>query len=74
MVNLLQLKSGAEFDKAYLQHEMAFHRSVIDAIKKTLLPAIQNEEFKELVTTTLPGFEHHLAETKAVARKLGIKE
>lgn len=73
-VNLLQSKSGPEFDKVYLQHEIVFHQSVISAIKKTLLPAIQNEEFKELVSQTLPGFEHHLAETKAVARKLGIKE
>ena len=72
-VALLQSKSGTEFDKIYLQHEIAFHQSVIDAIKSTLLPAIQNEEFRALVNRALPGFEHHLAETRAVAKKLGVK-
>lgn len=73
MVNLLQSKSGSEFDQVYLQHEIVFHQSVIDAIKTTLLPAIRNTEFKGLVTQVLPGFEHHLAATQAAARKLGIK-
>lgn len=72
-VSLLQSKSGPEFDKAYLRHEIAFHRSVIDAITKTLLPAIKNSELKSLVKDVLPGFEHHLAATKAAAKKLGIE-
>ena len=71
-VSLLQSKYGPEFDKAYLQHEIAFHQSVIDAIKGVLLPAIRNDELKKLVETVLPGFEKHLAATKAEAKKLGI--
>ena len=70
-VALLQSKSGTEFDRAYLRHEIAFHQSVIDAIKGTLLPAVKNNEFKELIKKVLPGFEHHLAATKAAANKLG---
>ncbi len=72
-VALLQSKSGEEFDKAYLQHEIKFHQSVIDAIRGTLLPAIENDEFRALVNKVLPGFEHHLAETRSAATKLGIK-
>lgn len=71
-VALLQSKSGAEFDRAYLQHEVAFHQSVVNAIKTTLLPAAENEQLKALINKVLPGFEHHLAETKAAAKKLGI--
>jgi putative membrane protein len=70
-VALLQSKSGAEFDEAYLRHEISFHQSVIDAIKSTLLPAVKNEELKKLIDKVLPGFEHHLAATKAAASKLG---
>ena len=73
-VALLQSKSGADFDRAYLQHEVIFHQSVVDAVKKTLLPAIQNEELRALVNKVLPGFEQHLAETKAAAKKLGIEK
>jgi putative membrane protein len=72
-VALLQSRFGTEFDKEYLRHEIAFHQSVIDAVKGALLPAIGSGEFKKLVRNVLPGFEHHLAETKAVAQKLGVE-
>ncbi|HEX5580124.1 MAG TPA: DUF4142 domain-containing protein, partial [Gemmatimonadaceae bacterium] len=34
---------GPAFDRVFLQHEVAFHKSVIDAVQTTLLPAIRNE-------------------------------
>jgi putative membrane protein len=71
-VAVLQSKKGADFDKAYLEHELAFHASVIDAIRTTLLPAIRNDELRVLLIAVLPGFERHLAATKAVARKMGV--
>ena len=71
-VALLQSKRGAEFDKAYLQYEVAFHQSVVEAIKGTLLPAIKNDELRSLMKSVLPGFEHHLAATRAVAAKMGV--
>lgn len=70
---VLQSATGPEFDKAYLRHEIAFHQSVIDAVKGTLLPAIKNSELKNMVKTVLPGFESHLAATKAAAKKLGVE-
>ena len=72
-VALLQSKVGAEFDKAYLQYEVAFHQSVINAVKGTLLPAVKNNELRSLMNAVLPGLEHHLAATKAVAMKMGVK-
>ena len=41
-----QLKSldGKAFDKAYIDHEVAYHQAVIDAVTTTLLPATQNAE------------------------------
>lgn len=68
---MLESKSGVEFDKAYLLHEIAFHQSVIEAIQATLLPAAKHAQIKELITKVLPGFQHHLAATKAAAKKLG---
>ncbi len=73
-VALLESKSGADFDRAYLQHEVVFHQAVVDAVKKTLLPAIQNEQLRALVNKVLPGFEQHLAETRAAAKKIGIEK
>ena len=51
--------SGAAFDRAFLQHEVGFHNAVIDAVTKTLLPAIQNAQLKDLVTKIAPAFVAH---------------
>ena len=51
--------SGAAFDRAFLQHEEAFHQAVLDAVKGTLLPAIQNKELKDFVASLGPAFEAH---------------
>jgi putative membrane protein len=56
----LRAKHGAEFDRALMQHEVAFHKSVIEAIQTTLLPAIQNSELKALVEKVVPAFQAHL--------------
>lgn len=55
----LKSKQGVEFDQAFLEHEVAFHQGVIDAVQTTLLPAIQNAEVKRLVVEVAPAFEAH---------------
>ncbi len=67
----LKAKHGADFDKAYLAHEIAFHQQVIDAINNTLLPAIQNAELKAFVQKVVPAFEGHLAAAKNLQAKIG---
>ncbi len=55
----LKAANGAQFDRAFLQHEVDFHSAVIDAITTTLLPAIQNAQVKDLVTKVAPAFVAH---------------
>jgi putative membrane protein len=55
----LHALSGKEFDRAFLQDEVDFHNAVIDAVTKTLLPAIQNDQLKDLVTKVAPAFVAH---------------
>jgi putative membrane protein len=57
----LDALSGKEFDKAFLEYEVEFHRSVIDAVGSTLMPAIRNAELKALVEKVAPNFEAHRA-------------
>jgi putative membrane protein len=66
----LRAKHGAEFDRALLQHEVAFHTSVIDAIQTTLLPAIQNKELKALVEKVAPAFQAHLLVAQRLERQV----
>lgn len=55
----LQGLSGAAFEKAFLEHEVAYHKAVIDAVTKTLLPAIKSAELKALVQKVAPAFVAH---------------
>lgn len=55
-LNTLQ---GAAFDRAFLEHEQAFHAAVLSAVKTTLLPAIKNQELKDFVVSLAPAFEAH---------------
>lgn len=56
----LETLGGAAFDHAFLQHEVTFHRAVIDAVNTTLLPAIRNAEVKALVVKVAPAFQAHM--------------
>ena len=52
---------GAEFDHAYLQNEVAYHKQVIGAINTVLIPNAQNAELKKTLVDVEPAFEAHLA-------------
>jgi putative membrane protein len=71
--NLAKLKtlSGAAFDKAYIDHEVAYHEAVLSALDKTLIPDAQNAELKALLVKVRPAFEAHLDMAKELQAKLG---
>jgi putative membrane protein len=52
--------SGKEFDRAYLTHEVAYHKAVIDAITNSFIPATQNAELKALEVKVGPAFQAHM--------------
>ena len=71
--NLAQLKtqSGAAFDKAYVDHEVAYHEAVIEALDKTLIPSAKNSELKALLEKSRPAFVAHLEHAKHLQASLG---
>jgi putative membrane protein len=64
---------GADFDRAFLQHEVQFHKDVIAAVETTLLPAIKNEELKNLVVKVAPAFEAHRQMAENLGKQLAAK-
>ena len=66
----LRALNGAEFDRAFLAHEEAFHAAVIAAVKTTLLPAIRNQELKDFVTSLAPAFEAHRVMAEHLEKKI----
>jgi putative membrane protein len=70
--NVAKLKGlkGAEFDKAYIDNEVAYHQAVLDAVDKTLIPGAQNAELKALLVKVRPAFVAHLEHAKKVQGSL----
>ena len=71
--NLAALKklSGAAFDQAYVDHEVAYHQAVLDAVDKTLIPSASNAELKALLVKVRPAFVAHLEHAKHLQASLG---
>lgn len=72
-VKNLQTLSGAAFDKAYVDHEVAYHQQVLDAIDKILIPSAQNAELKSLLVSVRPAFVAHLEHAKGLQATLAKK-
>lgn len=51
--------SGPAFDRAYIQNEIAFHKTVNNALESTLIPDARNAELKALLQTGLVLFRSH---------------
>jgi putative membrane protein len=62
--------NGAAFDKAYIDNEVAYHKTVNDALQNTLIPSASNQELKDLLTTGLKIFQGHQQHAEQVAAKL----
>ena len=67
----LRALSGKAFDRAFLEHEVAYHKAVIGAVQSTLLPAIQNAKLKALVMQVAPVFVNHQAAAEQLLAKIG---
>lgn len=62
----LESKSGAEFDRAYMEREAQYHQAVLDALDQLLIPGAQNAELKALLKGARPAFAAHLERAKQV--------
>jgi len=69
-VDKLKGLKGAEFDKAYIDNEVAYHTAVLEAVDKTLIPNAKNEELKALIVKVRPAFVAHLELAKSIQAKL----
>ena len=66
----LRTLSGAAFDKAYSDREVAYHQQVLDAVDKVLIPSATNAELKALLVKVRPAFVAHLEHAKQLQKSL----
>ncbi len=62
--------SKMDFDKTYIDNEVAYHEAVIGAVKNVLIPQAQNSELKDLLEAVLPALEAHLGHAKMAQSKI----
>ena len=61
---------GADFDKAYVANEVAYHKAVDGALETTLIPSANNAQLKSLLQTGLKIFQGHEQHAEHVAASL----
>lgn len=63
--------SGAEFDRAYIAHEVEYHRTVLSALDDTLIPQASNPELRQTLVDVRPAFAAHLQHAETILQQLG---
>jgi putative membrane protein len=58
--------NGDAFDKEYIDHEVAYHKAVIDAAGNVLIPNAQNAELKSALQSAAPLFQGHLEHAQRI--------
>jgi putative membrane protein len=67
----LRGKSGRDFDRAFIQHEVSDHQSNIEKLQTQMIPSAQNADVKAYLQKTVTEMQGHLASLKQVQRQLG---
>ena len=67
---MLNSKTGADFDKAYVDNEVAYHKAAIGVVENSLIPDATNPELKSLLQSALPIFKKHLEHAEMIQAKL----
>lgn len=63
--------SADQFDKAYINNEVEYHQTVLQAIDNTLIPNAQNADLKALLQQVRPAVAAHLQMAQDIQKQLG---
>jgi putative membrane protein len=66
MTRKLEGLKAREFEKVYIDNEVAYHQAVINATKTVLVPSAQNAELKSALQGAITLFEGHLEHAQRV--------
>lgn len=60
---------GKDFDKAYIDHEVDYHKQVLETATKAMAAA-QSPELKNLIQKAAPNIQGHLNAAQAIQKKM----
>lgn len=66
----LATKSGADFDREYIEHEIELHEDVLEKLDEKLIPKADNAELKTLLQETRQTVQRHLERARELQNTL----
>lgn len=70
----LKEKTGAEFDRAYMQAQVQGHQKVLDAIEKQLIPNAKRADLKAHLAELRPRVKQHLEQAEKTLAELASRQ
>lgn len=70
-VSVLRERAGEAFDRGYMDREVEYHRSVLEALDGVLIPGASNEELRALLEQARGGVAAHLEHAESLRAALG---
>ncbi len=70
MRETLKTKSGAEFDRAYIDGQVAGHQSTLNFLQAAQ-NQVQNADLRQTITSAIPDVQKHLDRAKELQAKIG---
>jgi putative membrane protein len=67
--NLNSTAKGKDFDKAYIDHEVEYHKAVLETATKAMGQA-QSTELKNLIQKAAPAIQGHLDKAESIQKNL----
>jgi putative membrane protein len=69
----LRATSAQNFDKLYIDNEVAYHKAVISAVETILIPQATNAELKALLQNVVPALKAHLTHAEMIQKMFATK-
>lgn len=63
-------EKASQFDKTYIDNEVAYHKAVISVVETVLIPQTENAEVKQLLNDVLPALRTHLSHAEMVQKMI----
>jgi putative membrane protein len=61
---------GEQYDRSYIDHEVEYHETVLQAIDRDLIPNAQNAELRALIEQVRPAVQAHLDHARQLQQEL----
>ena len=70
VISNLNTWSGADYDRQYMQYQIALHQWLLNALDTQLIPLAHNPELKALLQTQRGAVASHLEQARAIRGRL----